>query len=118
MTATIIEKWVTHVEDDDIFIFQVWLKQTVKLWTVQLQPHGEGKNTPVGFGGTHIGLHTALGWKTRFGKGDKRFHDTYEEAREALKQRLVDNITDCKRKHDKALGLLDLFESVHYEKRD
>lgn len=117
-TPTIIEKWAVHIEDDDIFIYQVQLKQTPKLWTLVKQPHGDGKNTAIGFGGTRISKTVALGYQSRFNRGGSRFYDTYEEAREALHKKLLERLASAKRRLDQAADLLDLFTGVHYEKQD
>lgn len=119
MTDTIIDKWVIHIDgDDDIFIHQVWLKQTPKLWMLKPFDHGEGKNTAIGFDGTKCYITSLLQWKSRFSRGDSRFYDTYEEAREALHKRLIERREAAERKLKKCGKLLDLFNSVPYEKQD
>lgn len=118
MPATMIEKWIAKIEGDDIFICQVLLKQTPKLWTYVPRPHGEGNNTGIGFKGTKESHSWLLRFNKRFGRGDKQFYDTYEEARNAMHERLLSRLATAKRNLDKATDLLDTFTSVPYEKQD
>lgn len=104
--------------DGDIFIFQVGMRETAKQLRHIANEPGEGKCTAIGFNGTKQSHRWLLGFNTLFDKGDRRFFDTYEEARNNMLSQIQGRIANAERELKRAQALEDLFNSVPYIRKD
>jgi hypothetical protein len=112
-----VDKWVAKIQDDDVFIFQIGMRETTKQLRHVPEEPGEGKCTAVGFNGTKQSHRWLLGFNTVFDKNDSRFHNTYEEARNSMIKQIEKRVETAKRQLEKAQALEDLFNSVPYVKQ-